>query len=173
MTNKEKGLELYSAGMPLKDIEGLLGVSRQTIYVWAKSEGLEGRRGTKELICPNCINLFTVKRKSTRIYCSWRCYNELQLSNKTSQYHKGNWRKKTTIRTFQRIARATIEAAGYAFQKGQVVHHINGDVTNNSLHNLFIFWDSGAHLKYHHEVRNANLRPPKHAIEGLHAIKLF
>lgn len=37
----------------------------------------------------------------------------------------------------------------------EVVHHINGDKTDNSIDNLMVFPDNSAHIKYHGQLRKA------------------
>ncbi len=45
---------------------------------------------------------------------------------------------------------------GRKLTKGEVVHHIDGNKSNNSIDNLILFPTKKAHTKYHHE--NGDLR---------------
>ncbi len=45
------------------------------------------------------------------------------------------------------------EHLGRKLIKGEIVHHIDGDKSNNDINNLMLFPTKGAHTKFHYEER--------------------
>jgi len=47
------------------------------------------------------------------------------------------------------------EQLGRPLEKGEVVHHLDGDKTNDSPNNLRLFENESKHQKHHHWIRKA------------------
>lgn len=63
-------------------------------------------------------------------------------------------------------------AIGRYLKKNEIVHHIDGDVTNNNLENLMYFQDNGEHIRWHRTVKKMihwKLRPKNKVViaEGI------
>lgn len=56
------------------------------------------------------------------------------------------------VAEYRRIAEEHLERP---LRKGEVVHHRNGDFTDNRPENLFVFSSTSAHSLYHHRLNRA------------------
>lgn len=111
-----------------------LGVTRQAVWHRAKRLGLNTTtRKTEHLTCLHCSEVFEHwPSQGDGKYCSKRCYFE-----HTSLHG-------VMSRTGQRQARSITGA-----KDGEVVHHINGDETDNNQNNLMVFPNHAAHNAFH------------------------
>ena len=85
------------------------------------------------------------KRHSLKLYKDERglTYNDNKAEYKSRFYHGE--------RIFEHIENAE-KKLGRKVQKGEIVHHINGDKKDNSLNNLYICKDKKEHKTLHHNL---------------------
>lgn len=166
--NTQKQLKKdYEIGQLTMDQMGRkYGVTRQQVWAIAKRLGCEPKRATVQKVCA-CGKSFTTQRKDPRIFCSQTCYIKYQLGNPDSQYGQQARKLAVTARTYQRRARA-LAASVLPLGDKQVIHHIDGDITNCTLQNLFVFWDHAKHLAYHHRQRKNPKAKPREYKDGLY-----
>jgi hypothetical protein len=166
--DKEEIIKHLRIGSPLDWITAETGLTRQTLWTYAKAEGIPPRRATEQRICPTCDKEFKAQHKSLKIFCKQSCYINGQLGNTASQYHKGDPVHGLTIRQWQRRSRAILTLAGHDFKRGQVVHHLDHDITNLDIANLFIFHNNALHLAFHHKQRKGFKGKPRQIIDGFY-----
>jgi hypothetical protein len=70
-------------------------------------------------------------------------------------YIQSGYRKVLTgIRKYTQEHRLVMEEyLGRKLEKEEVVHHIDGDRSNNNIDNLMLFKNVGEHTSYHHKLR--------------------
>jgi hypothetical protein len=135
----------------LEEIGREYGITRQAVYYFVKKYGLSVKDAENvRFKCDTCGKESTSTRKrfkrSIKHFCSMECYKGY-LCN--SEY--------TQSRTGQRHARIVVEKyLGRTLRFGEVVHHIDGDNTNNDIKNLLVFGSHSEHLTHHHKVRQVN-----------------
>ena len=136
------------------------GISRKSIQRYLKKYGLE-MRPTRIKTCPVCKKEFEATNRSTRVNCSKACYDVI-LGTGLGSYNKSDVKKQK--QKYLAEARKVIQTP---LKRGYCVHHLDGDITNNNLDNLFVFFDQSKHIAFHHKQRkNKNIQP--HAfIDGL------
>jgi len=157
---KIKIKRLYLQGDSMRQITGKTGYSRQTVHLVAKEYGLMPRRSVIKKICPVCNKEYTTQFKNQKVYCSQACYIKHMKQNNISYGNKKY--KGKSVRNWQRQARnIAIEAIDDLWQKLFVVHHNDGDISNNSRSNLFVFFSQSGHLAYHHRSRIDSRTKPK------------
>ncbi len=118
--------------------------------------------GGKEKICPNCNKVFnkrtyeTYKRFNERQTCCRKCADKYIRGEKRYNW-KGGIRKANSEGylidsiTKRTIHRQTMEHfLNRNLNKNELVHHINGDVTDNRIENLEIHSIS-SHMKLHNK----------------------
>jgi hypothetical protein len=135
--------KLYSIEkLPMSAIAKQLGVSRVGVWKAIKRYAIPLRPLHRNVVCLACGSTFSVNLKNTTAcYCSSPCYHAHRRS--ISGYSK-SWREG------QRKARAVAQA-----KPGQVVHHIDGDNSNNAPDNLQVFNSQAEHIAHHHAVRKS------------------
>ena len=138
---------LYVVGMKtLEEIGKIAGMSKQGVRLVLKQMGVTYAGGKIKRACAYCGQEFETPRCVAKIgkglYCSTGCF-----SSDRSMGHD------MTISS--RLGRGAILMAGIPLSPGQVVHHIDGDRTNNSLGNLQIFDSQHEHMVFHHALRKA------------------
>lgn len=123
-------VELLSTG----DIAKRYGVVRQTVWHRAKRLGLTTyKRKSQRIKCENCGEEYHHwPSQGGKRYCSRRCYFAA-----TSIFGKYS-------RQGQRQGRIVSGA-----EKGEVVHHINGDTFDNRPENLIVFNNNAQHAGFH------------------------
>lgn len=134
--------------------------------------------------CKTCNKEFEIKNRTieymkSRKFCNINCYWK-SPENKNTRFKKGHkcfiepkkeWtgnhgyrvRTKKGTRTGHLVHRIVMEEhLGRPLKKGEHIHHIDGDRTNNIISNLMLFPSNSAHLKYHwHVLNNFKSRSPK------------
>lgn len=127
-------------------ISPVVGICRQEVWKILKDEGVNTRKGEGGAtrikydcdFCGNESQTFRAKwRNSAKHYCSQECYFAA-LEN--LGYHP--WRQG------QRLARAIVSQY-FKLQKGNTVHHKDGDNRNNDRSNLAVYKSQADHMKYH------------------------
>ena len=91
--------------------------------------------------CGSGLNLIRCKwRRSKRHFCNEHCY---YASRENPAYNE--WR------AGQQQARASV-AKYFKLEQGHIVHHKDGDNSNNALTNLAVFASQSDHMKHHHGI---------------------
>ncbi len=103
------------------------------------------------LTCAACGALFDrprsqAKRGHYKQYCSEACYQGTIKQNGANYVNS---------RVGTRRGRKVV-SAHFAIRPGQVVHHHDGDDTNNTLTNLAVFATQAEHMRFH---RGGNAQP--------------
>lgn len=129
------------------DLAKMYGISRQGMYKLLKRNGVDttksGENAWHEVSCRTCGAIIKRRRATLRNqenhYCNNKCYYR----------HLGSISiGVVTSRAGMYMARSIVSLF-YEYKGGEVVHHIDGDETNNKLSNLAIFKCNGDHLLFH------------------------
>ena len=125
------------------------GVSRQGVWKLLRRNGVNTSDTRVVAQCSHCGKevLFPRARfrRTINPYCSRGCYAAAIRAGKNYVA----WRQGC------RIARARVGRV-FPLPDGAVVHHKNGDNTDNRIENLAVFASSGAHMSHH---RGGRARP--------------
>ena len=132
----------------------------------------KGFEAKTEKACLTCQTKFASYPSQKQKYCSMDCYPRpgwVGDSEKRSGAENTNWRGgRTTDGRGRTIVHAPDERGGRVYEyrllaaikigrplmSGEVVHHIDGDVTNNALDNLQVMTQS-EHMTLHNTERRA------------------
>jgi len=120
----------------------------------------------KFIICTNCgkekwypTNRWK-RNKSGLFFCSRKCNFEYQKGVNSTLYKNGkylDWYIHGEKNKW--LHRLLVEGyIGRDLVRGEIVHHIDGDRTNNKLNNLYIYTSNGEHIKSHFNGDIENLR---------------
>jgi hypothetical protein len=148
-------IAMYKADTPIKEIHETAGISRAALYNILKAYDTDkGRREILTLTCSYCEQEFTRNRSHTRgnaegeHFCSVKCFHANRTLNPGKQVKGG------LKRFYGRYARTVWqEYHKTMLTEGQVIHHIDGDVSNNSIKNLQMFENHSEHMKVHHRKK--------------------
>jgi len=137
----------------MEEIGKIYGVTRMRISQLVKQYEIDAKNAERfQTTCNKCGKEYPIHRKrfrkSSTHYCCPACY----LSDrKNENYHP----HKNGQREARRIMSKHI---GRPLTVGEVVHHIDGNCSNNNIDNLVLFPSHAAHLKWHHAMRvNRNI----------------
>lgn len=135
----------YVVGLrTMEEIAKDAGVTRQAIKLVLDRMGVEYRGGKVKRECGYCGGEFNHPRNEVKqgrgMYCSPQCFASSRSLGGDMTVHS-------------RLGRAAWVMAGRKIKHGQVIHHIDGDRTNNSLDNLRLFNSQREHMQYHHSLR--------------------
>lgn len=127
---------------PAASLAKRFGVTRQTIYNALRKAGIDLKRsGWVPRVCGHCGAKIRARRSVARLnrqnYCDAAHYHA-QLA--TSGY--------TANRQGQRIARRVV-GDRFALKPTHVVHHVNGDQSDNAASNLMVFNNQAEHMRWH------------------------
>ena len=147
--DKQELEELYlRRHLTMDEIGKMFGKTRQRIWQLIKQYGIEQTKAERFTVkCDRCDKAYELNRsayrKSSTHYCSITCY----LSDRKNTHYKPH-------RNGQREARGIMSKhIGRALTKDEIVHHIDGNCSNNIIDNLILFPSHSAHLKWHHSLR--------------------
>lgn len=171
--SREELMGYYSKQVRIKDIAKKLGVTTRTILRWNKMHGI-----TKDDIgyhrygiCPVCGVEFRFWRNNHKVYCSNDCWKKI-LTNPDSSHKKVNKAGGLTRQTYlMRARKEFLKHKNLKWERGWVMHHLDGDITNNNIENLFVFYGHSDHLKYHHLQKKGVARKLKHIVDGIYGIR--
>ncbi len=158
-------VDMYRNNASIKSIQEVAGISRPAVYNILNAAGIElGRREVLVLVCRFCGEKYDKPRSRVSGehggYCSIQCFHaDRSLSGEYSKNGGRITRLTETVGeitecSFGRRARKAIETSGVKLKPGQVIHHIDGNRSNNSLVNLRIFNSHSEHMQFHHSLRN-------------------
>ena len=130
----------------LEMIGDLYGVSRQAVKKYLNNRGVDTSKRKFVLVCSECGIEFERHRAYIRNtynpVCSVGCYHKRIHNPDYNQNRQG-----------QRIARKTADEMliqeGKRLGEKNVVHHENGDTSDNRPENLKVFENQSDHMKYH------------------------
>jgi hypothetical protein len=136
---------------------------------YCKSDPITGKftgDNKVECVCQYCGNVFVTYRAWVRKgggkYCSKQCCNLSKRLNKTTRKDgyimikmPDHPRSNKWGFVYQHIIVAE-EKIGRPLNKKEVVHHLNGNPSDNHPDNLFVFNSQGDHAHYHLEKQNYN-----------------
>jgi len=134
--------------LTMAEIGKIYGVTRQRVCQLIKQYEIDTRQAERfKANCDKCGKEYTIYRKryrkSSTHYCSSRCY----LSDRTNTDYRPH-------RNGQREARRVMaKHIGRPLTTGEIVHHIDGNCSNNSMDNLILFPNHKAHMRWHHSLR--------------------
>ncbi len=144
----DRAVELWNAPnyLSLQKIAGIFGVTRQGVKKYLNKRGIDTRKQLVELTCSECGGTFlrhkAYIRDTLHPTCSTGCYYKRV---KTSSYNSN--------RQGQRIGREATDKdlidIGKRLMPDWVVHHKDGDTTNNDCKNRMVFADHSEHMRWH------------------------
>lgn len=167
MSKRQKGIDKETLHimyvdkcLRINDIARISGLTRQRVWQLLHEYGMHNKSRVYRQ-CQYCGKEFKVVRSRARNgadkYCQDKCYYNHRAAFGYNPKRQG-----------QRIARKTIEKwLCDVLPAGCIVHHEDGDQSNNDLSNLFVFPDNVEHMKYHHAKRNGNGKLPYETIGDL------
>lgn len=155
----ERIIDMYThQNMTMQHIADRAGVTRQAIKLVLDRHSVEYRGGAQERVCLFCGEKFQATRCRIKRggggYCSPQCFHaDRSIAGEYSIIGGAVTRLEKSLgitdRQLGRRARNTITG----LKPGQVVHHIDGDRTNNDPANLMVFDSHAEHMMFHHQLR--------------------
>lgn len=131
--------------LTMRQIAKLVGLTATAVCKRLKAAGITSKQGEWVAVeCDFCGSQIQVMRgrwrKSERQYCSEECYHYVRRNPDYRPWRQG-----------QSIAR-TIVAQLYDLKPHHVVHHKDGDSSNNNHMNLSVYASQSDHMKHHHGI---------------------
>lgn len=160
-------IKLYSDGERINTISAEAGISRQAVRdCLIRNNVYDPLHGSLEKKCLFCGETFRVFRGRVKNnggnFCSIICFHASRsLSGEYSRIGGAVTRVNKIIGNVQEVsprqqgrqARKAIIDSGIQLNKGEVIHHKDGNKSNNSLDNLQVFESQSAHMQFHHSLR--------------------
>lgn len=139
-------IKAYAEGLvPMAELARLTGVTRQAIHKLIVKAGIE-RREVLDVSCSACGKVIRKHRcqvrKAKHLFCDQRCYAAFIRAGNGLDF-TGSVRRQGS-----RIARKVVSKV-FPLQEGHIVHHVNGNVLDNSPENLMVFACAGDHVRHH------------------------
>jgi len=144
--------ELYCRRhLTLAEIGSIAGLTRQAIYAQCKKYGIKASEGERvTTICAYCGKSYELHRKRWRTHATHYCSDKCYYSARKSDYRPS--------KQGQRYARKIWELRHGELPKGAVIHHIDGNCSNNNINNLMLFPNHAAHIRFHHSLRIKSIK---------------
>lgn len=120
-----------------------LGITRQGLYKRFRKLGLvvTAKRAILTVTCTTCSREFERRRCHARAvhkqYCSSECYRQAIRRPEYRQHRQSSRKARRVVREFYRLLDT------------DVVHHMDGDDTNNEPSNLMVFGSHADHMRWH------------------------
>lgn len=135
--------ELY----PMTEIGKKYGVTRQGIWKILAKNGVDtkksGTNARPEVSCHHCGTVFKTwrmrVRKENNLYCSKKCYYE----------HLACLRTGSVLSRYGMMTARKVVSEYFELKGGMVVHHVDGNDTNNEVSNLVVYATNGDHTRAH------------------------
>tara|TARA_Y100000310_G_scaffold57488_2_gene52733 strand:+ start:58227 stop:58832 length:606 start_codon:yes stop_codon:yes gene_type:complete len=112
------------------------------------------REKSKRLVktCEECNKEYRTEHKTQR-FCSLRCAAARNSRLKLSVPTKNGKKKITVNKKRSYLSRYNAEQKiNRKLRKGEVVHHIDCDPTNDNPDNLYVFKNNSIHISCHHDI---------------------
>lgn len=147
-------------------------------YVGSKSPSWKG--GKKDVKCDECGIIFKDEKYHYEYYnthfCSTKCMGIWQSKNRKGSNHPrylGRWKnsdgyilislpthpfaKKGYVQEHRLVVE---EKIGRYLTEKEVVHHLDGNRTNNKIENLMLFKNNSDHIKFHIKIKQFGYTNP-------------
>ncbi len=141
--------ELYlRRHLTMEEIGKIYSLTRSRVCQELKQYRIDTSHAERFTIsCDRCKKEYEITRKLWRMrathYCSVQCY----LSDRKNENYRPH-------RNGQREARRIMaKHIGRPLTTAEIVHHIDGNCSNNVLDNLALYPSHSAHMKAHHSSR--------------------
>ena len=154
---KRKTIICAVCGRSFEVIPGDARVKNNSIKYCSKKCMGEANKTGKTIKCENCGKAFYSTR---RRFCCIECARAFRIKNYEHKTYKENgyiveflngYNKKGNIKQHRRIME---EYLGRRLEPDEIVHHINGDKTDNRIENLKVM-KRGAHSALHRKAEKA------------------
>lgn len=127
--------------MACSAIAGEIGLTRVRVWQILQAAGVDTSKRKYTVACSVCGKPLERTRarlrRARRPYCSAKCY-QTHVASSTYQANRQG----------QRVARS-VAAAAFDLKPENVVHHADGDCSNNNPGNLYVFATASDHHLYH------------------------
>ena len=150
--DRDKALELWGEGWSLRMIGEYLGCSHAGVKKVLNILGVDTSKAAtwREVECIVCSKVVRRTRSHYRRVrhpcCSRECYFAWLEAGALGEGYAGGY--------LGRLGRWKVEQEYGELPIGSVVHHENGDRTNNQLRNLVLFRNQGDHIRWHRGFRD-------------------
>lgn len=147
---KEELEDLYlTQHLTMQEIGDMFDVTRAAVLKALNRNGIDKSTAERfDIHCAFCKEPFNTTRKRFKSavghYCSSDCYHEHRRSVSNYQPDRQGGRMARDIMS-KHLHRELLST--------EVVHHEDGDNTNNHIDNLILFTSQSEHLRYHHLKR--------------------
>lgn len=151
----EMARQYFEEFKTLRELATIYSVSAVGVQKCLKRNGFDTSKRRFSAPCIRCGNDAMRTRKQLKrtsekmgVFCSQECYHAHLKEIAIGTGPKRNkWAR--SVRTYMRRARA-IAAQHYGpLPMGSVVHHVNGNDSDNRVENLMLLKDQDSHLKIH------------------------
>ena len=134
--------------LTMAEIGKIYNVSRQRIHQYIKESGIDASHAERFFIaCDKCNDMYSITRKQWRKqsthYCSMNCYLQDRKNTEYKPHRNGQ----------REARRAMTKHIGRELLTNEIVHHIDGNCSNNNLNNLVLYPTHAAHIRDHHVMR--------------------
>lgn len=155
----EKIIDMYTTqNMTMQLIADKAGITRQAVKLILDRHNIEYRGGTQPRTCLFCKEVFQATRcrlkRGGGDYCSPQCFHaDRSIAGEYSITGGGMARLYKSLGVTDRQLGRRARAQTPGLKPGQVVHHIDGNRSNNDPGNLMIFDNHSEHMQFHHRIR--------------------
>ena len=149
--SKEEVGRLYTEGLlTMAEIGQIVGIGKQGVSYILNRLGIKYQGGVVKRYCLYCEKTFEVSRKVIKNgagrYCSVTCFHAARVINPDRYLLISEADKRMGNKTARRIM-------GVKLNDLRVVHHKDGDPTNNDINNLQVYPSQSEHMAEHHKHR--------------------
>ncbi len=141
-----RAIDLWNKLYSLQMIADVYGVTRQAVKKHLNKRGISTHKRKWPVKCDQCGKIFKRTRCNIRKnrfnYHNQACYIKSMENPDYNENRQG-----------QRIARATVSRL-FPLEPEHVVHHKDGDTTNNDPPNQMVFRNHSDHMRWHRGDRS-------------------
>lgn len=142
----ERAIELWENLYSLQMIADVFGVSRAGVKKFLNRHGVDTRKRKWDAVCNECGKNFLKPRcqirKNRFNYCTIACYIKSMENPNYNENRQG-----------QRMARKSVKSL-FPLDPDNIVHHKDGDTTNNLPSNQMVFRNHSEHMRWHRGDRS-------------------